>query len=200
VKGTILLVEDEDDTRDLLGKALVRAGYATLAASTAEEGLALAGEAIPDVIVTDIVLDSDERGGLRLLAELRARGLRTPVVVITAYADVEKVKKALNEGAARLIEKPFSASELLTAIESIRSDRNPENLAEQLFERVRLTEKELTEKERDVARQLIQGLSSNEIAERAGNSAKTIRQHVTQIYAKCGVDNRAGFFRRVYSG
>jgi DNA-binding NarL/FixJ family response regulator len=195
VKGTILLVEDEDDTRDLLGKALVRAGYASLTASTAEEGLALAGEASPDVIVTDIVLGSDERGGLRLLAELRARGLRTPVVVITAYADVEKVKKALNEGAARLIEKPFSASELLTAIEGIRSDRNPEILAEQLFERVRLTGKE-----RDVARQLIQGLSSNEIAERAGNSAKTIRQHVTQIYAKCGVDNRAGFFRRVYSG
>jgi DNA-binding NarL/FixJ family response regulator len=195
VKGTILLVEDEDDTRDMLAKALVRAGYSALAASTAEEGLVLAGGAIPDVIVTDIVLGSDGRGGLRLLAELRARGLRTPVVVITAYADVEKVKKALNEGAARLIEKPFSASELLTAIESVKSDRNPENLAEQLFERVRLTEKE-----RDVARQLIQGLSSNEIAERAGNSAKTIRQHVTQIYAKCGVDNRAGFFRRVYSG
>jgi DNA-binding NarL/FixJ family response regulator len=195
VKRKILLVEDEDDTRDMLGKALARAGHDALLASNAEEGLELARGARPDVIVTDIVLGSDDRGGLRLLKELRARGLRTPVVVITAYADVEKVKLALNGGARHLIEKPFSASELLTAIDGITSDRDPEGLAEQLFERARLTDKE-----RDVARQLIRGLSSNEIAEQAGNSAKTIRQHVTQIYAKCGVENRAGFFRRVYSG
>ena len=195
MKRKILLVEDEDDTRDMLGKALARAGHDALLASNAEEGLELARGARPDVIVTDIVLGSDDRGGLRLLKELRARGLRTPVVVITAYADVEKVKLALNGGARHLIEKPFSASELLTAIDGITSDRDPEGLAEQLFERARLTDKE-----RDVARQLIRGLSSNEIAEQAGNSAKTIRQHVTQIYAKCGVENRAGFFRRVYSG
>ena len=195
MKGTILLLEDEDDTRELLGKALVRAGYAALLASNTQEALELARGAHPDVIVTDIVLASDDRGGLRLLGELRACGLRAPVVVITAFADVEKVKIALNLGAAHLIEKPFSANELLSAIESIKSDRDPETLAEQLFERARLTEKE-----RDVARRLIQGLSSNEIAEQAGNSAKTIRQHVTQIYAKCGVENRAGFFRRVYSG
>ena len=149
----------------------------------------------PDVIVTDIALGPDDRGGLRLLTELRADGLRTPVLVITAYADVEKVKIALNEGATHLIEKPFSATEFVLAIDGIRSQNDPASLAESIFERARLTDKE-----REVARQLIRGLSSNEIAERAGNSAKTIRQHVTQIYAKCGVENRAGFFRRVYSG
>jgi DNA-binding NarL/FixJ family response regulator len=195
VKGTVLLVEDEDDTRDLLGKALVRSGYAALLASNLAEGLELARSARPDVVVTDIVLDSDDRGGLHLLTELSASGLRTPVLVITAYADVEKVKIALNAGAAHLLEKPFSASELLSAIESVMSHHDPASLAENLFERARLTEKE-----REVARQLIRGLSSNEIAQHAGNSAKTIRQHVTQIYAKCGVENRAGFFRRVYSG
>jgi DNA-binding NarL/FixJ family response regulator len=195
VKGTILLVEDEDDTRAMLGRALVRAGHAALLASNAGEALELARSARPDLIVTDIVLGSDDRGGLRLLAEVRASGMRTPVIVITAYADVEKVKMALNEGAQHLIEKPFSAGDLLKAIDGVRSVRDPESLSEQLFERARLTEKE-----REVARQLIRGLSSNEIAERAGNSAKTIRQHVTQIYAKCGVENRAGFFRRVYAG
>jgi DNA-binding NarL/FixJ family response regulator len=195
VKGTILLVEDEDDTRALLGKALVRAGYTALLAANAEQGLELARSGRPDVIVTDIVLGSAERGGLRLLAELRASGMRTPVIVITAYADIEKVKLALNQGAQRLIEKPFSAGELLEAIDGVESGRDPESRSEQLFERARLTDKE-----REVARQLIRGLTSSEIAEHAGNSAKTIRQHVTQIYAKCGVENRAGFFRRVYAG
>ena len=50
-----------------------------------------------------------------------------------------------------------------------------------------------------VARYLLDGLSSTEIAEVELNSAKTIRQHVSRIYAKFGVSNRADFFRLVYS-
>jgi len=56
--------------------------------------------------------------------------------------------------------------------------------------RLSFTDKELT-----VARLLLDGLSSNQIAEIEHNSPKTIRQHVTQIYAKCGVASRAQFFR-----
>jgi DNA-binding CsgD family transcriptional regulator len=51
-----------------------------------------------------------------------------------------------------------------------------------------------------VARLLLTGLSSNEIADAEHNSPRTIRQHVSQIYAKCGVSSRAEFFRLVYSG
>ncbi len=70
-----------------------------------------------DVVVTDVVMKGDERAGLRLLPALRAAGIHAPVVVITAFADVEKVKIALNEGAAHLLEKPFRAPELIAAIE-----------------------------------------------------------------------------------
>jgi len=56
----------------------------------------------------------------------------------------------------------------------------------------------LTDKERTVARHLLNGLSSTEIAEVEKNSPKTIRQHVSQIYAKCGVSSRAEFFRWAY--
>ena len=56
----------------------------------------------------------------------------------------------------------------------------------------------LTDKERTVARHLLNGLSSTEIAEIEHNSPKTIRQHVSQIYAKCGVGSRGEFFRWVY--
>ena len=86
------------------------------AAGTGEEALALAGEHFTDVVVTDIVLGDDDRGGLRVLRDFRATGSRAPVVVITAYADLSKAKAALNEGAAYLLEKPFTAS--CTALES----------------------------------------------------------------------------------
>jgi two-component system, NarL family, response regulator LiaR len=196
LKGTILLVEDERDTREMLGRALERAGYGCLAAASAEEALALAARSgRVDIVVADVVLGEDDRGGLRLLLGLRAAGIHAPVVIITAFADVEKVKFALNEGAAHLLEKPFRASELIEAIERVSSaGTDPAHAAEQVFVRAKLTEKEHT-----VARYLLNGLSSSEIAEIEHNSPKTIRQHVSQIYAKCGVSSRAEFFRLVYT-
>jgi DNA-binding NarL/FixJ family response regulator len=194
-KATILLVEDERDTRELLTRALEREGYAVIAAGDAGEALerAAAEEAL-HVVVTDVVLGRDDRGGLRLITELKKRGQRAPIVVITAYADVEMVKFALNEGAAHLLEKPFRAPDLIAAIERVRSRGTTERALSELFERARLTEKE-----RVVAEHLLRGLSSNEIADAEKNSPKTIRQHVSQIYAKCNVGSRAEFFRLVFT-
>jgi DNA-binding NarL/FixJ family response regulator len=191
---TVLLVEDERDTRELLARGLERAGYRALAAETGEEALAVARAAGSiDVVVTDIVIGTDDRRGLRLIDELRAAGVGAPVVVITAYADVDKVKTALNEGAAHLLEKPFGSAELQTAIERVLGGGGARRHIETIFDQARLTDKERT-----VARHLLSGLSSSEIAALENNSPKTIRQHVTQIYAKCGVSTRAEFFRLAY--
>ncbi len=194
-RKTILLVEDEFDTRELLGRALERAGYAALMAANAAEALSAANAANAiDVVVTDVVLGSDSLGGLELMTALRREGVRAPVVIITAYADVEKLKIALNEGAAHCLEKPFRAPKLLEVLERVLKNAVPFNHAvEEILTRAQLTDKELT-----VARLLLEGLSSNEIAARENNSPKTIRQHVTQIYAKCGVASRAQFFRLAY--
>jgi FixJ family two-component response regulator len=192
----VLLVEDERDTRELLAQAIERAGWSCIPAADAEQALEQAKVAgFVDVVVTDVVLGADDRAGLRLLAELRAAGIHAPVIVITAYADVDKVKMALNEGAAHLLEKPFRAPQLLEAIERARSHGGDNrHAAEQV-----LSKANLTAKERTVALHLLEGLSSNEIAEIERNSSKTIRQHVSQIYAKCGVSSRAEFFRLVYA-
>ena len=192
---TILLVEDEFDTRELLGRALERAGYAALTAGNAAEALRAANSAANiDLVVTDVVLGTDSMGGLELMTALRRQGVRAPVVIITAYADVEKLKIALNEGAAHFLEKPFRAPKLLEVIERVLKSAAPFNHGvEEILARAQLTDKELS-----VARLLLEGLSSSEIAARENNSPKTIRQHVTQIYAKCGVASRAQFFRLAY--
>jgi DNA-binding NarL/FixJ family response regulator len=195
VSKTVLLVEDERDTRELLTSALQRAGYACVPAASAAEALERAREAgTLDVVVTDVVLQGDDAGGLRLMIDLRGAGIRAPVVIITAYADVEKVKTALNEGAAHLLEKPFRAAELIEAIERVVTRQDVPRPFEDI-----LGEAHLTAKERTVARHLLAGLSSSEIAELENNSPKTIRQHVSQIYAKCGVSSRAEFFGLVFA-
>jgi len=192
---TILLVEDEFDTRQLLGRALERVGYTALMAENAAAALSAARAANSiDLVVTDVVLGTDSLGGLQLMTELRRAGLRAPFVIITAYADVEKLKIALNEGAAHFLEKPFRAPKLLEVIERVLKNAEPFNHAVEEI----LLRAQLTDKESRVARLLLEGFSSNEIAARENNSPKTIRQHVTQIYAKCGVTSRAQFFRLAY--
>ena len=195
-KGTVLLVEDERDTRDLLAAAIVRAGYLCIAAENGPEALeCAAAPGFIDVVVTDVVLGTDDRGGLRLMTELRAAGVLAPVVVITAYADVEKVKIALNQGAAHLIEKPFRAPELIKVIDRVRTQGGDvRHSVEQVLMRADLTDKELV-----VARHLLEGLSYGEIADIESNSPKTIRQHASTVYAKCGVGSRTEFFRLVYA-
>jgi FixJ family two-component response regulator len=194
--GTVLLVEDERDTRELLSQAIERAGWRCVSAANGREALERARAAkFVDVAVTDVSLEGDDRAGLTLMAELRAAGIHAPVVIITAYADVEKVKVALNQGAAHLLEKPFRAAQLVEAIERAHDHgHDPRHAVDQVLARANLTAKERT-----VALHLLDGLSSSEIAEVERNSAKTIRQHVSTIYAKCGVGSRAEFFRLVYA-
>jgi DNA-binding NarL/FixJ family response regulator len=195
VKERILLVEDEPDTREVLCRAIERRGFTCFTADGLASGLAQAQSAGPlDVVVTDIVMGGDDRAGLKLLRALREQGLRAPVIVITAYADVEKVKLALNDGASYLLEKPFRAEELLAAIERASQQRgNAPEAVNEVLGRAGLTEKQLA-----VARHLLSGLTAPEIAALENNSVKTIRQHCTQIYAKWGVSTRAELFRKVY--
>jgi DNA-binding NarL/FixJ family response regulator len=193
VSGHILLVEDERAMREQLGRALERAGYGCTLAASAEAALArLAAIGHVDAVVTDVVLGDEAWRGLRLLTELRGAGRRVPIVVMMAGADVAKVKFALNAGADHLIEKPFQDVELVAAIARVLGEDEP-SAAPELFGRARLTDKERT-----VAELLLEGRSSAEIALIESNSPRTIRQHISQIYAKCEVGSRAEFFRAVY--
>jgi DNA-binding NarL/FixJ family response regulator len=194
MKSHVLLIEDEPDARASLACAIERAGYACTAVGSREEALTAARTGpFVDLIVTDIVLDRDDRGGLDLIPAIRKMGIEAPIIVITAFADVAKVKFALNAGAAYMLEKPFRAAELLEAFRQVLA--TPPDVGHHV-ERT-LQRCGLTEKERVIARHVLRGLSSVEIAGIENNSERTVRQHISQIYAKCGVSSRGGFFRFV---
>jgi DNA-binding NarL/FixJ family response regulator len=196
VKSTVLLVEDEDDTRAMLSAAIERAGYRCICARGGHEALDRArGAGAIDVVVTDIVMDGDDRRGLTLIDELRTTGLHAPIIVVTAFADIDKVKTALNRGAAYFIEKPFRASVLLDVVERVLTQGSDlRDVIHQAFVRAKLTEKEIV-----VARHLLEGRTNDEIAQLEENSPKTIKQHVTQIYLKTGVRNRVEFVSSLLS-
>lgn len=194
--STVLFVEDDVDARTSLSRSLTAAGHRVLAASDPDSALELVPTGMfLDIVVTDVYLGSEATGGLRLLRELRSRGVDAPVVLITAFAAIDSLKTALNEGAAYLLEKPFRARELVDVIQRILS--SPPARMTYLVDRA-LSQLALTEKEQTIARYLLKGLTSSEIARLEANSDKTIRQHITRIYVKCGVSSRAEFFHYVF--
>lgn len=117
------------------------------------------------------------------------------MVLITAFVELDKVKTGLNEGAAYLLEKPFRAGELLEVIDRVLNA--PSTRMAYYVDRA-LSPVGLTDKETTIAHYLLKGLTSSEIARLEDNSDKTIRQHITRIYAKCGVSSRAEFFHYVF--
>ena len=192
---TVMLVEDERDALDALARMLTDEGYVCLSAASASEALehAKSGRFI-DVVVTDIVLGDEGPDGIDLIPALREAGVRAPVVLVTAFADSPRLKRALHAGVAYLLEKPFRVQALLSVLDRLWQE--PYDLAH-LVDRA-LRRAGLTDKEADVARLLLKGLSNEEIATVTSNSDKTIRQHVTAVYRKTGVTSRAEFFHLVF--
>lgn len=191
----LLLVEDDVDARDSLVRSLGREGFSSVTAADVDTALGLAtGALFLDAVVTDVVLGADDRGGIRLIGALRAAGVRAPIVIITAFAALESVKQALNEGASYLLEKPFRAADLIDVLRRLTGE--PADIG-YLVDRA-LTKAGLTEKEESIARLILKGLTSAEIARLEGNSDKTVRQHITRIYAKCGVASRPELFHYVF--
>ncbi len=113
----VLVVDDSADIR-LLARILLRlSGHLVREAGSAEEALALIVAEPPDVVLLDLQLPGMDGWGL--LAELRAQGRleRTRVVLFSAHVGPVELRRAPEEGASAYLVKPFTAQDLLAAVE-----------------------------------------------------------------------------------
>jgi heavy metal response regulator len=113
----ILIVEDERKISAYIKRALEEEGYAVDAAYTGREALDWAGSAQYDVIVLDILLP--EMDGITVCRELRAKGNRSPVIMLTARDTVDDRVTGLDAGADDYLVKPFALKELLARIRAL---------------------------------------------------------------------------------
>ena len=119
----ILVVEDDAATAEYLAKGLGEAGYAVERATNGRDGLFLASEGIFDLIVADRMLPGLD--GVAMVSAIRAAGIATPVLMLTALASVDDRVDGLRAGADDYLCKPFSFAELSARIEALhrRADR-----------------------------------------------------------------------------
>ena len=110
----ILIAEDEERIVSFLEKGLRASGYTTIAVGTGPDALALARDDSFDLLVLDLGLPGLD--GHAVLAQLRARGTRLPVIVLTARDGIEDTVRSLEQGADDYLTKPFRFEELLARI------------------------------------------------------------------------------------
>src|SRR5580693_3637268 len=114
--SVILVIEDEDKYRRVIGLHLSSLGYQVKAVGTAEEGLKQASaEPGVDLVLTDLKLPGMD--GLAFLEQLRAQNMFTPVIVMSAFGTVENAVEAMKKGAVDFLPKPFSLDHLTVVVE-----------------------------------------------------------------------------------
>ncbi|MFJ8754712.1 response regulator transcription factor [Streptomyces sp. NPDC102441] len=116
-RHTVLVVEDDPSIRTLLTSALHAAGYAVASAGTGQDALSETGRSGPDLIVLDVMLPDTD--GFTMTRELRARGIYTPVLFLTARTEVEDRIIGLSSGGDDYVTKPFHVQEVLLRIRAI---------------------------------------------------------------------------------
>lgn len=195
---TILIIEDETDTRENLQLMLEMEGYEALSAPNGRKGVALAKAEMPDVILCDVSMP--ELDGYGVLEALRTdeRTVSIPFIFLTAKGDKRDLRMGMNLGADDYLTKPASAEEVLAAIQS-RLDRHQEK------ERAAMAKVELkpdfgsakpleslglTPREAEVLLWVAQGKSNADIATILGCAENTVKVHLSRIFEKLGFENR----------
>ncbi len=113
----ILIVEDDIDLRETLGRALSREGYQVSFAGDGSEAISLVRKWPYDLVILDLVMP--KMGGIRMLEELRGVGLTVPTIVITAFGDRFLYKRAMELGASEFLMKPVKLVEVYRAVRSV---------------------------------------------------------------------------------
>ena len=113
----ILVVDDEDDIRNLVCGVLEDEGYETRAAADSDAALEAIAARRPSLVLLDVWLQGSRLDGLELLGEIKRRDPSIPVLVISGHGSLDTAVAAIRKGAADFIEKPFQAERLLLQVE-----------------------------------------------------------------------------------
>jgi two-component system, NtrC family, nitrogen regulation response regulator NtrX len=109
----ILIVDDEQDIRDLVSGVLEDDGYSTRTADSANAALAALDDRLPSLILLDVWLRGSSMDGIELLKAIKQRDRQIPVIVFSGHGNIDTAVAAISHGAVDFIEKPFEAEKLL---------------------------------------------------------------------------------------
>ena len=195
----VLLIDDHTLFRLGLKGLLERSGIEVAAASTGENGLRLAQELQPDVILLDMRMPNMD--GLEVLKALREQGVNSPITMLTTSTDENDLVRTLRSGAQGYLLKDMDPKDLVAALQKIKDGETvvapqlADTLARALQKKPTVSNpitplSELTPREREIISHLAEGQSNKAIARDLGISDGTVKLHVKAILRKLNVRSR----------
>jgi DNA-binding NarL/FixJ family response regulator len=186
----VLIVEDHN---------VVRQGLVALL--NVVDGLTVVGEAAdgleaidqfrkhqPDVTLMDLRLP--RMGGVEAIQRIRVEAPQARIIVLTTYDGDEDIYRALKAGARAYLLKGMTSEDLVTTIRAVHAGKShiPPAIAEKLAER--MGTEDLTPRELDVLKEIVNGKSNKEIATELNVSEATVKTHINSLLGKLGVTDR----------
>ncbi len=201
---SLLIVDDHPVVRDgLRGMFESAPGFVVLGeAANGEEALELAAALDPDVILMDLRMPGG--GGVAAITHLTRTGARAKVLVLTTYDTDSDTLPAIEAGATGYLLKDAPRDELFTAVRAAAEGRTVLSpaVASRLVSAVRAPKapgnEPLSAREREVLALVAKGTSNREIARELFISEATVKTHLTHLYAKLGVKDRAAAVATAY--
>jgi len=199
-KIRVLVVDDHTIVRDGVCALLALAGDIEVVgeAANGNEALKMVKELQPDVVLMDIAMPI--MGGLEATRRICKESPRTRVLVLTQYDDKEYVFPVIEAGASGFISKGAASSELASGIRSVYQGDSylSPSVAKLLIEGYQRGDtrvsrdpyEQLTDRERDVLKLVVEGYTIQEIADMLVVTPKTVEGHKTNLMAKLDIHNR----------
>jgi DNA-binding NarL/FixJ family response regulator len=197
-KTRVLIVDDHTIVRDGISSLLALAGDIEVVgeAANGREGLEKVGKLLPDVVLMDISMPI--MGGLEAIHRIRKEFPETRILVLTQYDDKEHVFPAIQAGANGFISKTSASSELTSGVRAVAAGESYlspaiAKLFVEDYQRVAPIEdksdpyKELTDRERETLKLVVEGYKTRQIAEMLAITPKTVEAHKTSLMKKLGI-------------
>ena len=190
---TVVVVDDH---------RLVRAGLRTIIDATDDlrvvgeaadgaEAISVVTQSEPDVVLMDLSMPGVD--GVEAIRRLRSAGLDAPVVVLTSFAETERVRAALDAGAVGYLLKDSEPRDVLEAVRAAAAGHAPldPRVARALLPSAgRPVGPSLSGREREVLAHVAKGLANKQIARALGISERTVKVHLGNVFRQIGVGDR----------
>jgi two-component system response regulator FixJ len=189
----IFVIDDDPAMRDSLSTLLETSGYPVQTSESAVAFLAGDGHSAKGCVLTDVRMP--DMDGLQLQQELKARGSKLTVILMTGHADVPLAVRAMKAGAIDFLEKPFNDEALVNSVNRALAEAQKADATEASTKAVRDRLAQLTEREKQVLDLLVAGHPNKIIAYELSISPRTVEIHRARVMDKMAARSLAELVR-----
>jgi FixJ family two-component response regulator len=192
---TVFIIDDDASFLRAISRLLRASGFQVVIHNSAAEFLAGLNPDMAGCVITDLLMPGMD--GMALQEALRNAGSPLPIVFLTGHGDIPTTVQAMRRGAEDFLTKHATKEDVLAAVNRALNRNAQERAAEAHLRQLRALFAELTDRERQVLQQVVQGKLNKQIAAELGIHERTVKLHRTSITTKLKVHSVAELTRLV---